>query len=128
MWILIGIFISGGLCLAHWCALSLFYTRRVSSSYWLILFALYLAGLASGTFCGFYAQYSFSPSLIAVSAPIPAGFFHLEDCEWVDFITPAAGVIALSNLIIVMLSIPLPLIAYLLWRGRPWSAEWEQTR
>jgi hypothetical protein len=128
MGILIGVFISVGLCLAHWCALSLFYERRISSTNWLILSALYLAGLAAGTFCGFYAQYSLSPSLIAVSAPIPAGFFHFEDGEWIDFITPAPGVIALSNLIIVTLSIPLPFIAYLLWRGRPWSAEWERTR
>jgi hypothetical protein len=128
MGILIGVFISVGLCLAHWCALSLFYSRRISSTYWLILLVLYPAGLAAGTFCGFYAEYSLTPSLIAVSAPIPAGFFHLEDGEWIDFIAPAAGVIALSNLIIIMLTIPLPFIAYLLWRGRPWWAERERTR
>jgi hypothetical protein len=79
MGILIGVCLSFGLCLANWCALSLFHTRRISSTYWLILSAHYLAGLASVVFCGFYAEYTLSPSLIAFSAPIPAGFFHLED-------------------------------------------------
>ncbi|HEV3237574.1 MAG TPA: hypothetical protein VGZ25_11335, partial [Gemmataceae bacterium] len=109
-------------------ALSLFYTRRISSTYWLILSPLYVAGLAVGIYCGFYAEYSLSPSLIAFSAPIPAGFFHLEDGQWIDFVTPAPAVTAFSNVIIVALSVPLPIIGYLLWRGRPWSAEWKHVR
>jgi hypothetical protein len=118
MGILIGVCITTGLIVAHSYALNLLFTRPISSSYWLMLLASYLAGFAAGAFCGYYAEYSITPSLIAFSAPIPAGFFHLEDGEWIDFPTPAPGVIAFFNLIIVMLSIPLPIIGCLLWHWR----------
>ncbi len=74
----------------------------------LVYVALALVGLLTGMWCGFFLEYRLSPGLRCASFPIPAAVFHLEGGQWVDFITPAPGLIVLLNMALVTASTLFP--------------------
>ena len=55
---------------------------------WVAFWALFLAGLGLGLWFTFECEYHVSPRLRIGGFPVPIVLFHLEDGQWVDFITP----------------------------------------
>jgi hypothetical protein len=75
-------------------------------------------GAAVGVWCGFFCEYHVIENLRVFSFPVPAGFWHLEDGDWVDYVTPAPFLVAVCNSASVALLAVLPLwAAHSLLRG-----------
>lgn len=79
------------LALSFWSIFATF--RRVRHTHvgrsWRIAFAvLTVIGLVVGSWMAFNFEYQISSRMRYVSFPMPLGFFHLEDGQWVDFVTP----------------------------------------
>jgi hypothetical protein len=62
--------------------------RKSGNWRWVLFCILSMCGVAIGIWCGFFCEYKVGGSLRVISFPIPIGFFHLEDGQWVDFIVP----------------------------------------
>jgi hypothetical protein len=87
-----------------------------------------VTGIILGVWGGFFFEYQPYPNLRVFSIPFPIGFLHLEgppgNEEWVDFVSPAGALVALSDLIIIALIVP-SLIGLAFWVrtcfGRKWG-------
>src|SRR5262249_53746258 len=107
--------------LAAWAGLTA--TRALARSragpLWWAAFALLMAsGTAAGVWCGFHCEYQVSDRLWVFSFPSPAGAFHLEEGEWVDYIAPHPLLVAWCNAATVGFASVLPLsVAHALWRN-----------
>ena len=88
---------------------------------WWIAFGILVAfGVTVGIWCAFYCEYPVGTRYRIASFPIPIGFFHLEDGEWVDFPVPKfqAWSAAFTNVITITALATLPL----------WLVSWRQHR
>jgi hypothetical protein len=61
---------------------------RVGRSWWRAFGVLSLVGVVGGWWLAFHLEYQPSARVRFVSFPMPVAFFHLEDGQWVDFVTP----------------------------------------
>jgi hypothetical protein len=92
---------------------------RARGAWWVALAIFLLVGVAGGVWCGFCCEYQVSGHLRVFSFPVPAAFLHLEDGQWVDYITPAPLLVALFNVVAVAIVCLLPLsAAYFYYRSR----------
>ncbi len=64
--------------------------RRTQASWiwWAAFGVLTITGLTGGSWIALNANYQVSPTMRFCSFPIPLAFLHLEDGDWVDFVTP----------------------------------------
>jgi hypothetical protein len=64
--------------------------RRIRSgwAWWSGFAVLTGSGLAAGKWLAFDFEYQVSPRIRFASFPIPLALFHLENGQWVDYITP----------------------------------------
>ena len=85
--------------------------QQVSVSWWFAFSALIICGAALGFWCAFYCEYHLGTRYRIASFPIPIGFFHLEDGDWVDFPVPEfqAWAAAITNIITLIALATLPL-------------------
>jgi hypothetical protein len=49
-----------------------------------------IIGLALGVWLALFVQYKWGSTVRVIGFPVPVCFFHLEDGQWVDYITPPA--------------------------------------
>jgi hypothetical protein len=91
---------------------------RAGPGWWAALAALLAAGTAAGVWCGVFCEYQVSDRLRAFSFPVPAGFFHLEDGLWMDYVTAAPAVVACCNVGVIAFASVLPLTGAYLWRRK----------
>jgi hypothetical protein len=87
--------------------------RQRANRRWWIAFALLAAvGLVAGCWLTFSFEYQVSPRMRFASFPMPLAFFHLEDGQWIDFVTPPyviyPGLVA--NVIAIVAVALLPLL------------------
>jgi hypothetical protein len=61
---------------------------RVHARWWLSFFFLALLGLTTACWLTFYFEYQPSPQFRFNSFPFPIAFHHLENGDWVSFVTP----------------------------------------
>ena len=99
--------------------------RHAGRWWWAALFVAWLAGAALGGWGFFFVEYQPSPRLRVVGAPLPAASFLLEgppgEEQWVDYVTPAAPLLAAANVLILALlaGCPVGLVFWLVrWAGR----------
>ena len=89
-------------------------------AWWFAFTVLAVLGLAAGCWLAFSFEYQVSPRMRYVSFPMPLAFFHLEDGQWVDFVTPPhvmyPGLVA--NVIAVVALALMPLLLASLASGR----------
>lgn len=62
--------------------------KQLGRAWWLTFASLIVLGLAVGSWAAFNMEYQVSPRMRFASFPIPLAFFHLEDGNWIDFVTP----------------------------------------
>ena len=76
-------------------------------NWWIALCMAWLAGAACGVWSGFFFEYRPSPQLRIQGVPVPVVAFHWEgppgNEHWVDFVSPAALLFALSNVVLIAL-------------------------
>jgi hypothetical protein len=103
------------LALSSWGVFATFRRLRrtqASRAWWLAFASLVVVGLVAGCWLAFSFQYQVTPRMRYVSFPIPLAFFHLEDGQWIDFVTPPyvmyPGLVA--NVIAVVAVALLPLL------------------
>lgn len=93
--------------------------RRTRSGWvwWTGFTVLAASGLAAGNWLAFYSDYQVSPRMRFCSFPIPLAFLHLEDGQWIDFITPPpvmyAGLVANVIAIIAVCLLPLLFLRFI---------------
>ena len=90
--------------------------------WWTSLLLLWTAGATIGVWGGFFFEYLACPTLRVCGAPVPVGFFHLEgppgQQQWIDFITPAPLLFALSNVVLMTLLLACPVWLAFVYRHR----------
>lgn len=103
------------LALSSWGVLATFRRLRhthASRVWWFAFVALTVFGGVVGSWLALRFEYQVSPQMRYVSFPMPIAFFHLEDGNWVDFITPPhvmyPGLVA--NILAVIAASLLPLL------------------
>ncbi|AGA31294.1 hypothetical protein [Singulisphaera acidiphila] len=106
----------------------LFQRRGAGRGWWTTLIITWITGAALGIYSGFVFEYRPTPSLRVFGAPIPAAVFHWEGPpgkeEWVDFVTPAPHLFAMSNVVILGLFTACPVgPLFWLWRRAPVGSE-----
>jgi len=82
------------LALGSWGVFATFRRLRrtqAGKAWWLAFAVLVIVGLAAGCWSAFSFEYQVSPRMCFASFPMPLAFFHLEDGEWIDFVTPPSG-------------------------------------
>ena len=94
---------------------------HATRAWWFAFASLAVVGLAAGCFLAFSFEYQLSPRMRYVSFPMPLAFFHLEDGQWMDFVTPGyimyPGLITNVIAVVAMALLPL-LLASLASGGR----------
>jgi len=87
---------------------------------WLVFGALALVGLGLGAWMALGVEYRLGTRFRFAGFPIPVVFFHLEDGQWVDFITPPVimypGMVA--NVLTGVAVLQLPLLWFLRRKAR----------
>ena len=68
-----------------------------------------VVGIAAGCWFGSTFTYQASDTMRLVGLPLPCVAFHLENGQWVCFVTPMPGLNAILNLIIITLLTLAPL-------------------
>jgi ABC-type xylose transport system permease subunit len=63
------------------------FRAHANARWWLGYFVCALIGLAFGCWLTFYFEYQASPQFRFHSFPFPLGFHHLENGDWVSFVT-----------------------------------------
>ncbi len=92
--------------------------NEAKPGWWAALLLTSLAGLAAGIWCGFFCEYQPSERLKVYSFPFPIGIWHLENGQWVDYVSPYGILVGLLDVVVVGLACVLPVAsAYLLSRG-----------
>lgn len=61
---------------------------QASWSWWAAFGILTVTGLTGGSWIALNADYQVSPTMRFCSFPIPLAFLHLEEGDWIDFVTP----------------------------------------
>jgi hypothetical protein len=93
---------------------------HASRNWWFAFGSLVIVGLVAGCWFAFNFEYQVSPRMRFVSFPMPLAFFHLEEGEWIDFVTPPyvmyPGLVA--NVIAIVALALLPLLLASLASGR----------
>ena len=81
-------------------------------SWWFAFIALAIVGVTVGSWLALRFEYQISPTLRCASFPVPLAFFHLENGNWIDFVTPPqvmySGLVA--NILAVVAVFLLPLL------------------
>jgi hypothetical protein len=62
--------------------------KQVTRAWWAAFTLLAIVGVAIGSWLTFRFEYQVSPTMRCLSFPVPLAFFHLENGQWIDFITP----------------------------------------
>ena len=113
------------LALGSWGVLGTFRRLRrshASRAWWFAFVWLSVVGLAAGGWLSFSFEYQVSPEIRYFSFPMPVAFFHLEDGQWVDYITPPyvmfPGLVANVVAIVAVALLPLLLASLALGRRR----------
>ncbi len=83
--IFIALFYALGSVVFH--TLRAFGRSHTGTAWWVVFWALLLAGIATGIWAGFYLEYQFSPTVKLIGFPLPVVGFRLESGHWVDYIT-----------------------------------------
>ena len=86
---------------------------RAGRAWWIAFATLIFVGLSAGSWLTFSFEYQVSARYRFASFPIPLAVFHLEDGQWIDFITPpyvmypgfAANIMAAIALVLLPLLI-----------------------
>lgn len=99
-----------------------FRKRRAGATWWVALSAAWLIGAALGVRSTFFFEYSVSPRVRVIGAPVPAATFLLEgppgEEQWVDYVAPAPLVLSNILLIALLLACPVGLLFWLCGTGR----------
>ncbi len=111
------------LALSSWGVFATFRRLRrahASRAWWFAFGVLAVAGLVAGYWLAFSFEYHVSPRMRYVSFPMPLAFFHLEDGQWVDFVTPPYVMYPglLANVVAIVAVALLPLLLASLASGR----------
>jgi len=89
---------------------------------WVCVGAFAIGGVLVGVFLA-PLEYAWSPELRACGFPFPGAFLHLEDGQWVDFITPnPLGAIIANDVFFVLVSLLVVCVGSFVWeraRKRP---------
>src|SRR5436309_1041054 len=79
----------GLLAWANYAMVRFLQRRHAAIGWWVLLIAVWAAGMALGVYGGFFFEYHASPKLRVFGAPVPALFLHWEGPpgqeHWVDF-------------------------------------------
>jgi hypothetical protein len=101
-------------------AVAAMWKDRAGPVWRIVLIVLVVAGIAIGVWAGFWCDYQVSDDLRVVSFPVPAVIFHLEEGQWIDYVSPALPFVVVFNLLAVALTFVLPLaLAYYI--SRKWQ-------
>jgi hypothetical protein len=81
-------------------------------AWWSTYICLALSGVILGYWLAFQFEYQVSPEFRFASFPIPLCFFHLENGQWVDFITPEIVMYPglLANIVAITAIVVLPIM------------------
>jgi hypothetical protein len=94
-------------------------TRRAGPFWWVAIAVLLSVGIAAGIWCS-CIEYQASERLRLFGFPVPVACFIREDGDWVDYVSPAGGLVALLNAVSVAVASLLPVsVACFLRRPRP---------
>jgi ABC-type xylose transport system permease subunit len=90
-----------------------FRREKVSSTWWIVLSSILVAGIVTGVWAGFMLDYNVSPTLRFAGFPFPMAIFQLESGTWVDYVheTFIMILIGLADVVVVALCSVLPVSA-----------------